>query len=195
VRAVSDRGLLARVEWLGGPQAMVIVVMGVMGSGKTALARALARGLGAQFFDADDAHASIDRDRMARGEPLDEAAREPWLRAVARVIAERARDDLVVACSALRRRHRDVLRRACPELRLVFLRASASTLRRRVADRRGHFASPSLLDAQLATLEPPDPDEGAIVVDNEDAIETVAARVLAVILDEWIERRRSLGGT
>lgn len=172
---------------------MVIVVMGVMGSGKTALGQALARGLGAQFFDADDVHTERDRDRMARGEPLDEADRAPWLREVARMIEERSHDDLVVACSALRRRHRDVLRRACPDLRLVFLHPSTPTVRRRVVERRDHFAHPSILDAQLAALEPPDPDEGAISVANEDAIENVAARVLATILDEWIERRRNAG--
>jgi carbohydrate kinase (thermoresistant glucokinase family) len=119
---------------------------------------------------------------------LGETERESWLREVARVIAEPQRKDLVVACSALRRRHRDVLRRACPELRLVFLHPGAATLRQRLAQRRGHFADPALLDSQLATLEPPDPDEGAIFVDNEDSVETVAARVLAALVVEFEDR-------
>jgi gluconokinase len=164
---------------------MIILVMGVMGAGKTALGRALARGLGARFFDADDAHSPENRDRLARGEPLTDEQREPWLREVAGVLAEpQRRKHMVVACPALRRRHREQLRRACPELRLVFLQPSSATLRERLALRRGHFASPALLESQLDTLEPPDAGEGAIFVDNEESVETVAARLLsALVLD------------
>jgi gluconokinase len=160
---------------------MVILLMGVMGSGKTALGRALARGLGGRFYDADDAHSPESRDRLARGEPLSEADREPWLREVARVLAQPHAEPLVVACSALRRDHRDRLRRACPDLRLVFLRPSVATLQRRLTARRDHFAAPTLLASQLATLEPPEPDEGALFVDNEDAVEAVTARLVATL--------------
>jgi gluconokinase len=160
---------------------MVILLMGVMGSGKTALGRALARELGGRFFDADDAHSPENRDRLARGEALDEADRAPWLREVARVLAQPHAEPLVVACSALRRRHRDLLRAACPDLRLVFLSPSVATLQRRLAARRDHFAAPTLLASQLATLEPPEPGEGAIVLDNEDSVAAVVATLLAAL--------------
>jgi gluconokinase len=100
---------------------------------------------------------------------------------VARVLAQPHAEPLVVACSALRRDHRDRLRRACPDLRLVFLRPSVATLQRRLTARRDHFAAPTLLASQLATLEPPEPDEGALFVDNEDAVEAVTARLVATL--------------
>ena len=162
---------------------MVILLMGVMGSGKTALGRALARALDGRFFDADDAHSPENRHRLARGEALSEADREPWIAEVARVLAQPHAEPLVVACSALRRAHRDRLRDACPDLHLVFLCPTVATLQRRLAARRDHFASPALLGSQLDTLEPPERDEGAIVVDNEDTVEAVTARLLSTLVD------------
>lgn len=164
---------------------MVIIVMGVSGAGKTTIGRAVARALAARFLDADDLHAQRDRERMASGVPIEEDARRAWLRCVGETLAEpRRRKHLVVACSALRRCHRDLLRDYCPSLRLVFVHPPPAILEARLANRRGHFASPELLVSQLETLEPPSADEGAIFVDNREPVETVAARVVgALVLD------------
>ena len=151
---------------------MVIILMGVSGAGKTTLGRALARSLAARFYDADDAHSELSRERMGRGEAIADEDRLPWLEHIGGVLREsNPRPHLVVACSALRRRHRAVLRTYCPELRLVFLQPSLHTLTERLALRRSHFASPELLQSQLETLEPPGADENAIFVDNEESVE------------------------
>ena len=99
---------------------------------------------------------------MAAGIPLNDADRAPWLTAAGVVLAK---GDVVVACSALRRRYRDRLRLAAPDLRLVYLRGSHALLMQHLAARRHEFMPPELLDSQLDTLEPPAQDERAIVAD------------------------------
>ncbi len=156
-----------------------IVVMGVSGSGKTTIGDGLARRLGLVFQDADDLHPPENRAKMARGEPLDDADRGPWLDAVAAVLAD---GGVVMACSALKRAYRDRLRRAAPALRLVFLHGDRDLLAERMSHRHGHFMPTSLLDSQLATLEEPAPDEQAVrldVVEPVDALLDEAARALS----------------
>ena len=145
-----------------------VVVMGVSGSGKSTLASALARRTGGPLVEADDLHSAAAVAAMSRGEALDEAARAPWLRAVLAAMVDAERDPAapgaVVACSALRRAHRDVLRGAGRPVVFVFLTGDAGRIRARLAARVGHFAGPALLDSQLAVLEPPGEDENAVVV-------------------------------
>lgn len=143
--------------------------MGVSGAGKTSLGAALAGRLDAQFVDADDLHPPANRAKMAAGEPLNDADRAPWLDAVAQVIARwaAAREDGVVACSALKRAYRDRLRAADPRLVTVFLDVGKDELKRRLSERRGHFFPPDLLASQLATLERPEPDEQPVVVPGD----------------------------
>lgn len=166
---------------MAGPS--TIVVMGVSGSGKTAVGRALAHRWGASFVDADDLHPPENVERMAAGRALDDAARGPWLDAVADAIA-RPRSgggQLVVACSALRRRYRARLREAGP-LQFVLLDAPESVVRERLAERTGHFMPASLLADQLATLEHPGPDEpDAVIVDASGPLPTVLERVDAAV--------------
>lgn len=160
-----------------------LLVMGVSGAGKTTLAEALARRLGAAFVDADDLHPPANRVKMSAGRPLDDADRAPWLDAVAGVIGGWARDGVsgVVACSALKRSYRDRLRRADPGLVTVFLDVDEAELKRRLAERRGHFFPPALLVSQLANLEPPSPDERAVIVrgdlDVAEAVDAVMSRL------------------
>ena len=145
-----------RIERIPGS---VIVVAGVAGSGKTTVGRRLADAFGLRFVDGDDLHPPSNVDAMARGIPLTEAEREPWLVAVRDVLAS---GDVVVACSALRRRHRDLLRTA-RGVRFVYLDIDRPTARRRLGSRTGHFAGADLAESQFETLEQPQPDETDVV--------------------------------
>jgi gluconokinase len=148
------------------PGVAVVLLMGVSGSGKSTIGVALAHRLGWLFVDADSLHSPASVAKMAAGIPLDDADRAPWLRTVADWIAARraAGQPAIVACSALKRAYRDLLRTADPDLRVVHLRGTRDELEARLAQRRGHFFPAALLDAQLADLEPPGPDENAIDV-------------------------------
>lgn len=136
---------------------MRFVVMGVAGSGKSAVGTLLAERLGVVFADGDAFHPPANLAKMAAGIPLDDADRAPWLDAIAAWLATHA--DAVVACSALRRSYRDRLRG--PGVRFIYLRGTRDLLAQRLANRRDHFFPPQLLDSQLAALEEPGPDEDA----------------------------------
>ena len=157
-----------------------VVVMGVSGSGKTTVGQALAAALGVPFEDGDALHPAANVAKMAAGIPLDDADRAPWLDAIGAVLAA---GQVVVACSALKRAYRDRLRAAAPSLELVYLEVDRATLLDRMTHRT-HFMPPSLLDSQLATLEPPTADEHALVVDGAEPpaelIATLTERILHV---------------
>jgi len=147
---------------------MAVIVMGVSGSGKSTLGASLAEALGAAFIEGDSFHDAAAVAKMRAGHPLTDADRWPWLdRLGAAIGAElRANDLVVAACSALRRCYRDRLVRAIDgPTRFILLDGSADDLRARVAHRAGHYMPSSLLDSQLATLEPPMPDEAATTLD------------------------------
>ncbi len=144
------------------------VIMGVASSGKTTIGAQFARARDLPFVEGDDLHSAENRRRMAAGIALTDSDRRPWLLAIAARLREarQAGNGLVVACSALKRGYRDLLRtEGAPDVRFVFLRGERPTLDERLAARRGHFMPASLLDSQLATLEEPAPDEGAWVYD------------------------------
>ena len=136
---------------------MIVVLMGVTGAGKTTVGRLLADRLGWQFVEGDDFHPSANVAKMRRGEPLDDADRMPWLRALRHRIDDlvAAGASAVVACSALRPSYRDVLAAGRPEVVFVWLTAPVEVLRDRLRHRVGHFMPPALLESQLATLETP----------------------------------------
>ncbi|WP_421733921.1 gluconokinase [Cellulomonas sp.] len=141
-----------------------VVVMGVSGCGKSTVGSLLADRLGVPFLDADSLHPPANLAKMAGGVPLTDADRWPWLRLVGSALAG-APDGTVVACSALRRAYRDVLREAAPDVRFVHLVGTHAQLSARMSSREGHFMPASLLDTQLATLEPLEPDEQGIALD------------------------------
>lgn len=155
-----------------------VVVMGVSGSGKTTVGEALAVALGVPFADGDALHPAANVAKMAAGIPLDDADRAPWLDAIGAVLAA---GPVVVACSALKRAYRDRLRTAAPDLELISLAVDRATLLDRMTHRT-HFMPPSLLDSQLATLEPPTADEHAIVIDAAaplvELVETLQERII-----------------
>jgi gluconokinase len=137
---------------------LVVIVMGVAGSGKTTVGSALAAARGWRFVDADDLHTPASVAKMARGQPLDDADRAPWLARLRAIIAEAlARDEpLVLSCSALKARYRAILVDGDGDrVRLVHLTASPAVLRQRLEARVGHYMKPVMLDSQLATLEAP----------------------------------------
>jgi gluconokinase len=155
---------------------VIVVVMGVAGSGKTTVGRLLAAALGAEFIDADDHHPPANVAKMRAGTPLTDADREPWLERLNALLRERtARGaSVVLACSALKAAYRDALLRELPDARLVYLRGSRELIGARLAARRGHYMNPALLDSQFAALE--EPADG-IAVDVAGTPEAIAAAV------------------
>ena len=147
------------------PMARHIVVMGVAGSGKSTVARAVSAATGFRFAEADEFHSSRAVARMRAGVPLGDADREPWLRSLAAWIAARDAEgqSTVLACSALRRRYRDILISAAATVAFVHLDGPADLLRERVAQRADHYMPVSLVESQLDTLEPLRADEAGVV--------------------------------
>lgn len=154
----------------------VVLVMGVSGSGKTTFGTALAQALGWEFADADDYHPPSNRAKMARGEALSDAEREPWLLRLRQLIEQHLQDDqpLVLACSALKARYRQILSEGLEGIRVVFLQGSRELIAQRMKNRE-HFMPVSLLESQLNTLEPP---TQAIVVDIARPLEASLRDVL-----------------
>jgi len=161
----------------------VIVVMGVSGAGKSLIGSRIAERLGAAMIDADDYHTPENRAAMAAGRPLTDETRWDWLRAVGRAARDAsAEGDVVVACSALRRSYRDLLREEIGPLRFLFLDGPPSLLEARLTARRGHFMPAGLLASQLATLEPPGADEpDATRIDLSPPAEAVVEAALAAL--------------
>ena len=160
---------------------MIVIVMGVSGSGKSTIGRALARALGLPFVEGDDYHPRANVDKMASGQPLDDDDRAPWLAALADVLAKAEADGTgaVLACSALKQRYRDVLEsRLSAKPHVIYLDGSAALLAERLAGRDGHFFPPHLLASQFEALEPP---EDAIWVDLRKSIEAIVSEAIAAL--------------
>ena len=160
-----------------------IVVMGVSGSGKSTLGERLGAALGVPFRDADEFHPAANIARMTSGVALEDADRWPWLDAIGAAIRA-TQGGVVIACSALRRVYRDRIRAAAGRpVTFVFLDGSRPVLAARLGGRKGHFMPPSLLDSQLATLEPPTADEHAIRVSIDLPVAAELDSVLARLRD------------
>ena len=159
----------------------IYVIMGVAGSGKTTIGELLAHALDIPFVEGDDLHPRANIERMAQGVPLTDEDRQPWLLAIARRLreAERSGSGLVVACSALKRSYRDLLRsHGAIETRFVYLRGGEPIIAERLAGRRGHFMPASLLKSQFAALEEPGDDEHASVYETTESPEAIVADIV-----------------
>ena len=143
---------------------MIAIVMGVSGSGKTTIGKALARKLGWRFIEGDDFHPPQNVAKMAAGIPLEDADRQPWLERIHEELRrlEKNGESAVVACSALKHAYRKRLRAGLKALRFVYLHGSLELIRARVAKRKHRYMPASLLESQFATLEPP---QDALAVD------------------------------
>jgi carbohydrate kinase (thermoresistant glucokinase family) len=148
-------------------RSLILVAMGVSGSGKTTIGALLADRLGWVFQEGDDLHPPENVAKMRAGVPLDDADRAPWLARIAAWIDARlAADDCgIVSCSALKRPYRDILAKSRSEVWFLSLKVSPEIAAERLAGRRGHFMPLSLLESQFATLEEPGPGERVVMVD------------------------------
>jgi gluconokinase len=168
----------------GGPT--TIVVIGVSGSGKSTVADGLVKRLGWEFAEGDDFHPAANVEKMRTGQPLDDDDRWPWLRSLADWIGEheRAGSSAVVTCSALKRSYRDLLRDGHPSVWFAHVNTDADVLRERVAHRTGHYMPSSLLDSQLATLQPLQDDEPGASISGTGRPDEVVDALLTVLRAE-----------
>jgi gluconokinase len=160
-----------------------VVIMGPSGCGKSTLGRSLADSLGWPFIEGDDLHSPENKAKMARGEPLTDADRAPWLDRVGSAIA--GTQHVVASCSALRRAYRDRLRALAGPVFFVLLDVPREELLRRLEARRNSFMPPSLLDSQLATLEPLEDDEAGMTIDGTRPVANEIRRV-GERLQSWV---------
>ncbi len=161
----------------------VVVVMGVSGCGKSTVGQLLANALAAAYIEGDDLHSQENVERMRAGIALNDAQRRDWLQALADHLAA-AHDEgrpLVVSCSALKRVYRDLLRTGAPDLHLVHLHGTREVLATRSAQREGHYMPVSLLDSQIATLEPPGADENVLTFDVTQAPQEIVQLTMAAL--------------
>jgi gluconokinase len=135
---------------------MIIILMGVTGSGKTTVGRLLAEDLGWTYADADDFHSEQNLEKMKAGIPLNDADRKPWLESLGKLVRDCLirSEDAVLACSALKESYRESLL-LDEQVKLVYLKGDYQLIRERLAQRRGHYMDPALLDSQFETLEEP----------------------------------------
>jgi gluconokinase len=157
---------------------VVIIVMGAAGAGKTTIGRALAAELGWPFIEGDERHPPANVEKIRAGQALTDADRAPWLVALHTIVASSVdrREPIVMACSSLKHRYREILRGDCRGVRFVFAKAARAELAKRLATRAGHFAGISILDSQLATLEEPSVEE-ALTVDATLTPERIVAAI------------------
>jgi gluconokinase len=159
---------------------MIIVIMGVSGSGKTTVGRELAAALRWDFSDADEFHSPANLEKMKSGIPLTDQDREPWLQSIRDAIERWKCDEPghVLACSALKKRYREVLGRNDPDVRFVYLHGGFELISERLKSRKSHFFNPALLRSQFEALEDP---EDALVVDVSKEPKEIVSQILTAV--------------
>ena len=168
---------------LANKQYPPLVVMGVQGSGKSTAGQAVAARLGLPFLDGDDLHPVSNKAKMASGHPLTDEDREPWLRAIGRELAAGLEKGtpIVVACSALKRQYRDLIRSYAPDTQFIHLEGSRELIAERLSRRDHEYMPPTLLDSQFATLEPLGEDEAGIRLSITLTLDEMADTAAAAI--------------
>jgi gluconokinase len=158
-----------------------IVIMGVQGSGKSTIGDLLAKRLGVPLIDGDSLHSVASKEWMASGHALTDGQRLPWLHQVGERLALGAGSGIVVACSALKRSYRDLLREHAPNLVTVFARGDFDLIYARITARRHEYMPPSLLRTQFEDLEELQADEAGVSVDITRTPKQIVDTVIAVI--------------
>ncbi|MDZ7632362.1 MAG: gluconokinase [Gemmatimonadaceae bacterium] len=163
-----------------------LVVMGTAGSGKTLIGSRLADAIGARFVEGDQFHPPANIARMAAGTPLTDDDRHDWLVALSQQLAAARAEEcgVVVSCSALKRRYRDLLRHGDPSVRFIFLHGEPALLRSRLEARTGHYMAADMLESQLEILEAPAPDERAWSFDVRTAPEAIVRTIIDALTAE-----------
>ena len=154
---------------------MRIVLIGVSGSGKTAVGKVLSKQLQIPFFDGDDYHSSSNKAKMASGIPLCDEDRMPWLETLAELLKEHS--SMILTCSALKSSYRTKLK-VSPDVVFIYLKGDYDQIRKRMEERIGHFFDSTLLDSQFATLE--EPQEG-FAVDISQRIPEIVTKIRTLI--------------
>ncbi|WP_083541807.1 gluconokinase [Sinorhizobium americanum] len=156
-----------------------MVLMGVAGCGKSSVGAALAKRIGAVYFDGDDLHPAENIAKMSKGIPLEDEDRWPWLSRVGEALAA-GTGPTIIGCSALKRAYRQHIERTAGEpVTFIHLAGTVEVIERRMKERQGHFMPPALLASQFAALEPPGPDENAISVDIDQPLDAVVEAIAA----------------
>jgi gluconokinase len=159
-----------------------VVVMGVAGCGKSSLGAVLAEAERARLIEGDDFHSQVNRNKMRSGIPLTDADRAGWLDTLAGELRARS-PNVVLTCSALKRKYRERLRAAAPGLLFVYMEIDADSARARLQSRFAHFFSPTLVESQFQALESPVGEPGVLRVDALAPILQLQADVSA-----WLHR-------
>lgn len=161
---------------------MIVIVFGVSGAGKTTIGKLLAYNLGWQFYEADDFHSRANIDKMRNGLPLTDEDRGPWLERLREQISRSlaAKENAVIACSALKRAYRERLR-VGNHVKFVFLRGDYTLVKKQLRQRSGHFMNPALLKSQFSDLEEPGSGEDALTIElgrtPEKLVEEIKAKL------------------
>jgi gluconokinase len=173
-----------------------MVIMGVSGSGKSTVGALLGERLGIGFIDGDDLHPAENKEKMRAGVPLNDEDRAPWLQAIGRTLGSHQQEgsSLIVACSALKRRYRDLLRQHAPDLLFLHLHGSMDTLAARMAARSHEFMPVTLLASQLEALEPLEPDEAHVILDVRQPPAELAERAEDALIVRMSKARTTPGG-
>ena len=164
---------------------MVVVIFGVSGAGKTTIGELLAQELHWKFYDADDFHPQVNIDKMERSEPLTDEDRQPWLQSLREAITRSlaANENAVLACSALKRKYRELLR-VNADVKFIFLHGSRARIADQLKQRRGHFIDPALLDSQFADLEEPESSENVLTVELRDNPDELVEKIKASLREQ-----------
>lgn len=170
---------------------IILIVMGVSGSGKTTVAALLAGRLHWSFQEGDALHPPANVDKMHHGVPLTDADRLPWLDSIAALVGRWTAEGVcgVITCSALKRAYRDRIRAGQSDVEFIYLRGARDLVSARITQRMGHFMPPSLLDSQFATLEEPGGDEPVITVDIGGSPDEIVEAILTALQREHQELR------
>ena len=170
----------------GAASPIILIVMGVSGSGKTTVAALLAGRLNWKFQEGDSLHPQANVGKMHRGIPLTDADRLPWLDSIAALIDRWIAEDVsgIITCSALKRAYRERIRARHPTVELIYLRGARELVSARITQRMGHYMPASLLASQFATLEEPGEDEPVITVDIGGSPDQIVEAILDALQRE-----------